>query len=156
MPVILDKDGRFPEAEILPVITDLALNFVGSSLHEIFQICERSRWRAGRGTDALPGELEISHAASILEIIELPPNHGGTVFDVMRTLGPGHRAGFLEHIIDVVDGNEVVVAEGEITTRPYEASELNRRKSRNICIYVGIWHPELRGEIVADVRRSGQ
>ena len=74
MPVILDKNGRFPEAEVLPVIADLALNFVGSSLYEIFQVGKRSGWRARRGTDALPSELEISYAASILEIIELPPN----------------------------------------------------------------------------------
>ena len=76
------------------MITDLPLNFVGSSLKEIFQICERTRWRGGRGTDALPGELEISHAACVLEIIELPPNHGGAVFDVMSALGPGQRARF--------------------------------------------------------------
>ena len=47
----------------------------------------------------------------------------------MSALCPSQRTRFLEHVVDVIDGNEVVVAESEIATGPNEARELNCRQA---------------------------
>src|SRR5213593_4873378 len=94
-PVVLHVDVGLPEAEVLTLGIYLPLNLVWLALYEVHQIGE-----------LILGEPEVCQPERILIIIELPANHSAPELHVVRTLGPGQRALFLENVIDIQDGNK--------------------------------------------------
>src|SRR6266852_9182099 len=88
------------------------------------------------------GEPPPSHPERILIIVELPPDHACSEFNVVPSLGPGQGALFLKHIVDVEDGYKPVVPKDELRRLSPHGYDVDRCQARNLVIHVGIRHPE--------------
>src|ERR1700730_13847345 len=98
------------------------------------------------------GEPEVPQPERVLIIVELPPDYAAPEFDVVTAPGPGQRALFLKHIIDVEDGNEPVVPESETAAHSPHRYDVDRCEPRNLVTHVRVRHPEFLAGIGALIR----